>query len=378
MNKSPWKWVLPILLVIVALAVGEQFRHDQLARIFSPTKDAEWIWAKGQEHSHEPISFYAATAFEISFKPAKAELMSLADEESVLFVNGEPVGATRYDDGGPMPVYDVADLVGQGQNRIQVELRSSRGVGAFLLSLEISGQGETIRVVSDASWQIYHDPVSGLFSTDGDLPMGDPPQVWGLPPAGRWSVPGEVRQALTIGQMRAGGRPQPAVRWRGHDKEAPTQWSRLKRLDRLSPALGPWVTFDWGKEVTGYLALRFPPDAPLDKTPLGLIFVGDRPPSAEDERPDAYFVGMAGQRVWLDSQPRRFQFMTFVGLVETSGAEVYTVDPLVSADISDESSESPYQIGAFGLRSTRLRTSLENEVWGEFHGLPGSAGGEQP
>ncbi len=377
-RKSIWKWLVPVLALLAALAASQQFRHQQFARLFLPTAEAEWIWAPGKQHSHEPISFYAATDFEISFPVIRAELMSLADEESVLFVNGAPVGATRYDDGRPLPVYDVADLLRPGANRIQVELRSTRGVGAFLLNLEVSGEGEFQRIVTDSSWKIYHYPVPGLFAGDNELPKGEEPEVWGAPPAGRWSVPGEVRQASTIGQLRVGDQALQAVRWRSHKRGAKRKWFRLKRPDRFSPGLGSWITFDFGREVTGYLAFRFPSETSAVRNPLGLIFLGDEPPDAENRRPDAYLVGMAGQRVWLDSEPRQFRYVTFVGLVEASGVEAYPVDPVSAAELIDDIGAAQYQAGAFGLRSTRLRTPLENEVWGEFHGLPGSAGSEDP
>ncbi|MEJ2086688.1 MAG: hypothetical protein P8Y44_13620 [Acidobacteriota bacterium] len=378
MNRSVWKWLLPLLIALAALAAADQFGRNRIASLVLPTKEAKWIWAPGQEHAHEPISFYAVTSFELSFPVATAELMSLADEESVVFVNGNPVGATRYDDGRPLPVYDVAELLHTGTNRLQVELRSTRGVGAFLLSLEVSGEGHTKRIVSDSSWTIFYDPIPDLFSDDGDLPPGAAPEVWGPPPAGRWSVPSESRQVRTIEQLRAGDSPLEAVRWRSRDSGSTSDWIRMKRLDRFSPGLGRWVTFDFRHPVTGYLAFRFPPDADQDRVPLGLIFVGDEPQNVRNLRPDSYLVGMSGQRVWLDSEPRRFRFVTFVGLVETSGVEVYEVDPEAVAQLIDGSSESDYQAGAFGLPSARLRTPLENEVWSELHGLPSGAGGEQP
>jgi hypothetical protein len=375
-RKPFWRWLVPVLALLATLAVSQQFRHQQFARLFLPTGEAEWIWAPGQQHSHQPIAFYAATEFELSFPVVKAELMSLADEESVLFVNGAPVGATRYDDGRPLPAYDVADLLRPGTNRIQVELRSTRGVGAFLLNLEVTGESDLRRIVSDASWNIYRYPVPGLFAFDGELPKGERPEVWGAPPAGRWSVPGEVRQAGTIGQLRVGDQSFPATRWRTYSNDTASDWFRLKRPDRSSPGLGSWITFDFGREVTGYLAFRFPGEAETDRNPLGLIFVGDEPPDAENRRPDAYLVGMVGQRVWLDSEPRQFRYVTFVGLVEASGVEVYPVDSASAAELIDEAGAAQYQVGAFGLRSTRLRTPLENEVWSEFHGFPGTAGGE--
>jgi len=376
LSRRSWKWLLPLLIVLAALAAADQFGRNRIASFMLPTKEAQWIWAPHQEHAHEPISFYAVTSFELPFPVAAAELMSLADEESVVFVNGHPVGATRYDDGRPLPVYDVADLLHPGTNRLQAELRSTRGVGAFLLSLEVSGDGQSKRIVSDSSWRIYFDPIPDLFSEEGELPPGERAEVWGPPPAGRWSVPSEVRQTRTIDQLRAGEAPLEAMRWRSRDSGSTSDWFRMPRLDRFSPGLGQWVTFDFRHTVTGYLAFRFPPDPDQTRAPLGLIFVGDEPHNVRNLRPDAFLVGMMGQRVWLDSEPRRFRFVTFVGLVETSGVEVYEVDPEAVAEFIDGAPESDYQAGAFGLPSARLRTPLENEVWSELHGLPSGAGGE--
>ena len=43
-----------------------------------------------------------------------------------LFINGEPVGATRYDESSPLPSYDVTDLVRRGDNRSRARCKSRR------------------------------------------------------------------------------------------------------------------------------------------------------------------------------------------------------------------------------------------------------------
>ena len=149
------------------------------------------------------------------------------------------------------------------------------------------------------------------------------------------------------------------------------EWRPLERVRRRSPPLGYWVTFDWGRNVTGYLSFRFP----LDESPLGLVFTGLGPPAPERQRADAFLIPMKGRRAWGDSAPRHFRFVTFVGTGQISGAQVFPTHPRLSETYLAGKVAAK---GVFGLRSSRLRTPLEDKIWSELQSVPGVAGGEEP
>ncbi len=211
-----------------------------------------------------------------------------------------------------------------------------------------------------------------MFEADSPLAGGEPPRSLGLPPAGRWVVPVRSRPAVAIERLTSGAPPVAPRRYRIGG--AGGGWRPLQRPDRFSPALGSWVTFDWGRELVAYIALRLPPDPAPGSEPVGLIYLGARPPAVKATAPAGYMVAMPGQRVWLNATPRRFRYLTFVGLCELSGAEAYLVDPVAAAGLIGEPRRPG---GAFGLQPANLATPLENEIWGQLHGLAGVARREE-
>ena len=78
---------------------------------------------------------------------------------------------------------------------------------------------------------------------------------------------GEPERIPTIADLRTSARAVDAGRVR---LPAETKrWQDLGKTDRSSPALGKWVTFDFGREVMAYLALRFPSQVGEDSQPVG-------------------------------------------------------------------------------------------------------------
>ena len=130
-----------LLLAALALAGWRHWRDADL-----PTGDAEWIWAELPDRLPTPLAFYAVRDFTLDAvpgagggeaaggaaasgvpDPGAAELRLLADEEYVVWLNGQRIGSNRYRPGAPLDVYRVGDLLLPGPNRLIVELRSSRG-----------------------------------------------------------------------------------------------------------------------------------------------------------------------------------------------------------------------------------------------------------
>ncbi len=366
-RKKRWFWLLSLILVLVALAVAEKVVRWTATMTSLPTGRAEWIWASIAEGQAEPEAFYLVRDFELDFTVEQARLLVLADEEYVAILNGVQIGGGRYSGEGLVDAYSVGGFLERGRNRLVIEARSSRGNGGLLLNLEVQGAGDSLTVVSDGAWQVLRHQVRSLGRAGEEIQDGVEPMVWGLPPIGRWPLPTMVRPRPTIPELLVGGEPRRAVRARqGGGNRV---WKRLDRDTAPDRRFGPWVTFDWGRSVTGYLALEYP----IEESPVALIYVGDELPDPAVSRPTAVLVGLEGGWLWSDTLPRRFRYATVLVRGSVTGAMVVPTDPKKSAALipAEEGSN-----GVFGLQSKILRTPLENEFRRELHGLASAAGRE--
>lgn len=355
------RWLLGVIVVIALLAVVGWGGRSAISHRLLPTRDAQWIWAPGFEGDPVPARFFLARQFELPFTVSDARLLARADQEYEVHLNGTWVGSNRYA-AGTVDAYEAGSLLRPGTNTLLVELRSTRGIGGLLFSLEISGtQGEVLRIVSDDSWGVVRRGLRGLFGKRPELVSPEAVAVLGTPPAGRWGPPREVIPKPTLAELRVGERPLAAERILvGPDHEP---WGVEGRIQRRSTRFRWWVTFDWGREVTGYLRFRFPAKGGT----RGLVFVGAEPPDAPRQSADAFLMSLDGRRFWTDSQPRRFRYATFVGFGSVHEAEVILTDPDASLPWL---AEKRVPEGVFGLDTGSLRTPLEDKIWSELQGVP--------
>ncbi|MGH9465025.1 MAG: hypothetical protein ACRD0X_05225, partial [Thermoanaerobaculia bacterium] len=147
---------------------------------------------------------------------------------------------------------------------------------------------------------------------------------------------------------------------------------------RSTASLGPWVVFDWGAEVVGFLSIGFKAG---EDAVHGLLWTASESPASPrgvDPRIDPYdavILGTPGRSWWTDVRPRRFRAVYVLGLDEVSVAEVYPVDTAGAAVLLEA---PPRPAGPWGLEPPRLVTAVEHEVWRELQGLPGVGGGQVP
>ncbi|MGB5892306.1 MAG: hypothetical protein WBH75_20305 [Thermoanaerobaculia bacterium] len=351
-----------MIVVIALLAVVEWGGRTVISRSLLPTRDAEWIWAPGMKGEPSPVRFFLVRQFELPFAVSDARLLARADEEYEVHLNGTWVGSNRYA-AGTVDAYDAGSLLQPGTNTLLVELRSTRGIGGLLFSLEINGtQGEVLRIVSDDSWEVVGRGLRGLFGNRQELVLEEAVEVLGKPPVGRWGLPRAAISKPTVADLRVGDRPLAAERVLvGPDNEP---WGGQGRIQRRSTRFRWWVTFDWGREVTGYLRFRFPAKGGT----RGLVIVGVEPPDNKRQPADTFLMSLEGRRYWTDSQPRRFRYATFVGLGSVQGAEVILTDPDASLPWLAEK-RTPE--GVFGLETGSLRTPLEDKIWSQLQRVPG-------
>jgi hypothetical protein len=314
---------------------------------------AQWIWVAHDRRQAAPLAFYAARDFRLAAPPARARLLALGDQEYVLYLNGKRVGAGGWRAGARLDAYEVGALLRPGNNRLLAELRSDDGGGGFLASLVDEASGRAL-VGTDGAWRTFQrhrlgllrgwlpvDAADGLAAVSAAGP-GEAAVSWGRPPVGRWGrvVPAWPRPLFA--ELTGGGRPVAAA---GATPYTPPPASRL-RGDRAM------VLFDWGREVTGYLALEtgFEPgmdselaQPPPDRQRTALVWTGDAPPQAAGAglEPSGAVVLMASSHQWLDTRLRRFRYALVIGLERPLGARVYAVDPGVAARAGMEMATGP-------------------------------------
>jgi hypothetical protein len=228
------------------------------------------------------------------------------------------------------------------------ELRSGRGAGGFLASLEDEATGRQL-AVSDEDWRIFPRHQLGLVR--GWLPIGDgePALCWGYPPAGRWGRPraGSPEPPLARGPLL----PAAAVRPLTLD---------LGAAEKGRPPGSP-VLYDWGREVEGRLTLDLRPGRELG---AALLFTGAEPPDPLRAKPTGSVLILPGRHDWLDARPRRFRYALLVGLVRPAAAAVL---PAPARPVRSE------VMKVFGLAGPPLRTPVEDEVWSKLQRFAGVA-----
>jgi hypothetical protein len=365
-SRQRWETALVlVVLVTLGLAVLSRIVPVVEARLTSPTGMARWIWETRDRRDVAPTAFYAIRDFDLAAVPARARVLVTADEEYVLSLNGRRIGAGSWEPGEPLDVYEVGALLQPGSNRLLAELRSGRGAGGFLLSLE-DGEGRQL-ARSDASWRIFRTHHPGLVR--GWLPLArrpeDPPEIpesepafsWGLPPTGTWGriAVGAPRPLLA---ETAPGSPIPAA--------APP------RDDAAKP---PRQLFDWGRPVLGYLRVEVRAEAELQ---VGLLFTGDVPPDPDRDRPAGAVLVMPRERMWRAARPSRFRYALVVGITQPRGADVRAVDAAFPPRLLERLLARPHPVeGVFGIPAPPLRTPVEDKVWGKLESVPGVAGGKK-
>jgi len=377
--RRRWGVLILVAVGVLLLALGTRALASLVARFTVPTRTAQWIWEPRERRDLSPAAFYAVRDFTLDTVPARARLLVSGDEEYILYLNGARIGAGAWRPGSALDVWEAGPLLQPGSNRILAEVRSERGTGGFLLSLQ-NAAGEPL-VRTDGEWRIFHSHQLGILR--GWLPLSGeagppsaPAQVWGLPPLGRWGLPrvGPVRPLFTD---LVRGRPLPALSAAtlpnpGH---ASARSSQRPSQEAPQPALR---LLDWGREVTGYLLVDVQPS---EKMGIGLLYTGAAPPSPLQERPASSILVVPGRRTWMDAHLRRFRYALVVGLpgaMEEISARVQEVDPAQAAGLlqEEERARRPAR-GVLGIVPPPLRTPVEDEVWRGLEGVAGVAGGKE-
>ncbi len=362
----------PYLTTLVLLAIALVTAHWILRslEIRPGVHEARWIWAEQRDEQGTPMAFFAVRDFDLDFEPTAATLWVAADEEYQVGLNSDAFGVGRltHSEGGAVVIdhYRVEDVLEVGSNQLAIEARSSRGAGGLMAHLDVEGaNGERWRLSTDEAWRIVRGaPAEGRFP-----PGGEEPVVWGRAPSGRWAkLDSSGDETLTLGALQGERRirPQLAERWR-RPREP---WQKAEGY--LAPRIGPWVTFDFGRERTGFVNLKYDDGQSSAGRPgVGFLYYSRHEPKDGLEHPDEVILRVRGRTNWAPSRPATFRFVTAIGSPSIVAAEILPVDPRIAA----ERLLRPTPGSLFGVdRKKTLMSPAEHELRRQLEGFPGLAG----
>jgi hypothetical protein len=186
-GRSPWSrpafaWAYGLAVAIAAFAAVRATLGAHADREYSRTGAARWIWYSRDIREPRALSFVATRDVVLDRTPMRATAKVFGDRWHVLWLNGRRVGGARQRPGDPLALYEVAQYLRPGVNRIAIESGSDTGIGGLLFSLDVSEWGRDA-VVSDGRWSV--DPDRRAISSGGRYR----PAVWGRPPMYPWRWP---------------------------------------------------------------------------------------------------------------------------------------------------------------------------------------------
>jgi len=184
-----------LLFVFLLTAALSQLNRIYSQKFLATTGGAQWIWAQHRMSDDWPVAFFAARDFELPAKRYYTRLRIAADPEYELFINGREIAGRQSGVQPELDLFDISELVHTGRNRIVVAIRSPRGVGGLLASIDIAPETENW-IVSDGSWTIYRRWSPELLLHDVAGLPSERPHLVGPPPIGRWNYLTVVRREL--------------------------------------------------------------------------------------------------------------------------------------------------------------------------------------
>lgn len=351
------------LALLLALGVYESRLRPAAVAERLPTGEAEWIWASEVDQDDGWVNFFLYRDFDVGESvPDAANLVIQADSGYWVFVNTHAAGSGGFSEGAPLDSYDVAKFLRPGGNRLLVQVRSRRGIGGLLASLDLGEQGA---VVTDGAWQMCRRYEAALRG-HGFVPEDrEEVKSWGRPPVGDWHVSSEVDRLPLLAAQLLPVQSAKVTRVRSLGRD----WERRFPPIRDRESLGRWVIFDLGREVQGYINIAF-----ADTTgSRGLVYTGfDRPTGPDSGDPQTYFSNPPGRGSWTDLQPRRFRFVSVLAVSDIAGLRVFETEPKwVEARVGATRSRR-----AFDFVPPTSAVSIEDEFWRELKRVTGLTGRE--
>ncbi|MGH9458288.1 MAG: hypothetical protein ACRD2J_11700 [Thermoanaerobaculia bacterium] len=288
--------VLLAVALVAATAVIFTFVRFYTAKFERTTGEAAWLWSHNRVAADQPEAFLLARDFDVPPARSYVRIRVAADPQYTLWFNGIEVGGRRSD-GITLDTYDVTAMARERGNRVVIAVRSPRGVGGVLATIDLAPMRQNW-IVTDASWRLYREWNESIIRS-GATSAGETPRVLGSPPFGRWNYP-EERE----------GEPYPSRRAFRYPRETIRYASWLPRIEVKSgvavagrvPAEA--TAFDFGSTY-GRIAVRVKP-GPLRAIPIR--FASEREQLEEDGLIEALVVG-EGETTVVSPQRRGFRYL---------------------------------------------------------------------
>lgn len=173
--------------VFVFAALAAFFTGFFRSKFYGLTGKAEWLWVEHRLSSGDPVVFFAVREFVVPPSPPFVRVKIAADPEYTVYLNGRRLGGGVSGDRVTLDVYDVTELANKGAtNRLLIAMRSAKGVGGLLASVDFAPLREN-DVVSDDSWKIFREWSDELPVRDPAGAIASAPFMIGTPPVGRWN-----------------------------------------------------------------------------------------------------------------------------------------------------------------------------------------------
>jgi hypothetical protein len=264
----------------------------------SNTGNGEWIWMPLRMADGTPAAFYATRDFDLPSSRQFTRIKILGDPEYTLYFNGREIGGRRVGEESALDVYDVSNLARDRGNRLVVALRSANGVGALIVSVDLTQEFRNY-VVTDRGWHIVPEWRPDIL--DRDRAPFTKPLLLGRPPARRWNY-----------LSRRPGNPFAPRK----DTLAPQESFSFKtRLADIQVKDGVPVTvaipvaataYDFGVGATGRLQLTAPPSA--TSRVVRVRFTTERSELFDVEGGVETFTFAPGETTVVDPETRIFRY----------------------------------------------------------------------
>jgi hypothetical protein len=299
---------LTAILIVAFVVVAGYARLDRMysRKFFDVTGRAQWIWAQHQLSADVPLAFFAARDFDLPPNRYYTKVKIAGDPEYTLYFNGREIGGRQFGEErhGALDVYDLSALARDGRNRLLIAVRSHRGVGGVIASVDISPEAENV-VVTDETWRIFRRWSPLLPQRDAG--PWQPPLLIGTPPMGRWNYP-----ALTAAQ------PEPPPQ----RIDAPVHvFSFITRIPVVQTISGVAVrgskrvratAFDFGTIGDGRARLTINYDNGASRQ-VSVRFANERSELFALEGNMRPFVFAAGERTVIDPEIGHFRYVLVYG-----------------------------------------------------------------
>ncbi|HUP64062.1 MAG TPA: hypothetical protein VM557_02125 [Thermoanaerobaculia bacterium] len=307
------RWGRITLLFFLSAAILFGLARFYSGKLGRTTGGASWLWSDHRIAEDTPESFFLVRDFDFPPNSTFLHLRVVADPGYTLWFNGAEIGGS-HSEGRTIETYDVTVQARPEGNRVVIGVRSARGVGGVLASVDLAPMKRNW-LVTDESWRLYDRWIPGLLQSGFEAPGASTPRVLGRPPFGRWNYP-EPKSGEPFGERRSVIPAREVIRFD----------ASLPRLEKKSGIMvagsvpASAAAFDFG-HVLGRAALRV---SPGPTRVVSVRYAGHPDDLNLEALPEAFVVGESEREV---VSPERRAFRYLIVYDEDAEAVVFKDEP---------------------------------------------------